>query len=188
MAITNGIDGQGAEPGLMSVARAKATPASIIARALAKWELPRLKLTAGKTTPTVDDLANIDLAYAPPYNSAMDPLHNASNVIRNKQSGYARTLTPMEVKNKLENGDNFVLLDVRSPGEWNKCHIETKQAKLLPLTELRKRLGELSRDKEIVILCRTSVRAYQAQRILDGAGFRDVKFMDGSIVAWPYNI
>jgi len=136
---------------------------------------------------TVDDLANLDLAYAPPYNSAMDPLHSAANVIRNKQSGHARALTPMEVKNKLESGDDFILLDVRSPGEWDTCRIEAKQVKLLPLRELRQRLGELSKDEEIVILCRTGVRAYQAQRILDGAGFRNVKFMDGSIDAWPYD-
>lgn len=136
---------------------------------------------------TVDDLANLDLAYAPPYNSALDPLHNAANVIRNKQSGYARTLTPTEVKTKLDNGDDFVLLDVRSPEEWDTWRIEARQAKLLPLSEQRKRLGELSQDEEIVIFCLTSIRAYLAQRILDGAGFRNVKFMDGSLVAWPYD-
>jgi len=137
---------------------------------------------------TVDDLANIDLAYAPPYNSALDPLHNAANVIRNKQTGYAKALTPMEVKNKLQRGDDFVFLDVRSPGEWETCRIEAPQAKLLPLRELRRRLDELPQDAEIVTFCQTSVRAYQAQRILDGAGFKEVKFMDGSIAAWPYEI
>ena len=136
---------------------------------------------------TVEDLANIDLAYAPPYNSALDPLHNADNVIRNKQSGYARTLTPAEVKNKLEKGDRFVLLDVRSPLEWTDWRIDAEQVRLIPLTELRRRLGELSRDEEIVIYCRTSVRAYQAQRILDGAGFKNATFMDGSLDAWPYD-
>lgn len=136
---------------------------------------------------TVEDLANIDLAYAPPYNSALDPLHNAANVIRNKQSGFARTLTPAEVKNKLEKGDRFVLLDVRSPLEWTVQRIEAEQVRLIPLTELRRRLGELSRDEEIVIYCRTSVRAYQAQRILDGADFKNVTFMDGSLDAWPYD-
>ncbi len=137
---------------------------------------------------TVDDLANLDLAYAPPYNSAMDPLHNAANVIRNKLSGYARTITPLEVKNKLEKGDRFILLDVRSPQEWNENRIEAEQSRLLPLPELRKRLGELPRDEEIVIICRTGVRAYLAQRILDGAGFKNVTVMDGSIAAWPYDI
>jgi len=135
-----------------------------------------------------DDLANLDLAYAPPYSSAMDPLHNAANVIRNKHLGYAKTLTPMEVKNKLESGDDFILLDVRSPGEWEACRIEVLQARLLPLRELRARLDRLPKDAEIVIFCQTSVRAYQAQRILDGAGFKSTKFMDGSIAAWPYEI
>jgi NADPH-dependent 2,4-dienoyl-CoA reductase/sulfur reductase-like enzyme/rhodanese-related sulfurtransferase len=137
---------------------------------------------------TVEDLANLDLAYAPPYNNAMDPLHNAANVIHNKQSGYARALTPMEVKDKLQSGDDFILLDVRSPGEWETRRIEEPQVSLLPLRELRARLDELPKDAEIVTFCQTSVRAYQAQRILDGAGFKNVKFMDGSIAAWPYKI
>jgi len=137
---------------------------------------------------TVNDLANLDLAYAPPFNSAMDPLHNAANVIRNKQSGYAKAITPMEVKNKLENRDDFILLDVRSPGEWDTYRLEATQAKLLPLRELRARLNELPKDAEIVAFCRTSVRAYQAQRILEGAGFERIKFMEGSIAAWPYEI
>jgi len=136
----------------------------------------------------VDDMANIDLSYAPPYNSAMDPLHNAANVIRNKQTGYARALSAQEVKSKLERNEKFILLDVRSLLEWKAQRIDAPQVKLIPLPELRKRMGELAKDDEIVIMCRTSIRAYQAQRILDGAGFKNVKFMDGSISAWPYAI
>ncbi len=144
--------------------------------------------TALSFSATVDDLANTDLAYAPPYNSALDPLHNAANVIRNKQSGLARALTPMEVESKLKSGDDFIFLDVRSPGEWEAYRIEAPQARLLPLSELRQKLDKLPGDAEIVIFCHTSVRAYQAQRILDGAGFKDVKFMDGSIASWPYEL
>ncbi len=137
---------------------------------------------------TVNDLANLDLGYAPPYNSALDPLHNAANVIRNKLAGQARSLSPLEVKKKLDNDERFVLLDVRSLQEWKTERIEAPQVKLLPLPELRHRLGELSPDDEIVITCRTSIRAYQAQRILDGAGFKNVKFMDGSVAGWPYQL
>jgi NADPH-dependent 2,4-dienoyl-CoA reductase/sulfur reductase-like enzyme/rhodanese-related sulfurtransferase len=137
---------------------------------------------------TVNNLANLDLAYAPPYNSALDPLHNAANVIRNKLAGYARALTPAEVKKKLDDGEDFVLLDVRSSPEWRAERLEAGQVKLLPLPELRRRLGELSPDDEIVVFCRTSIRAYQAQRILDGTGFKDVKFLDGSLEAWPYQV
>jgi len=142
--------------------------------------------TALTFSATVDDLANIDLAYAPPYNSALDPLHNAANTIRNKQSGYARALTPMEVKDKLDGREDFILLDVRSPAEWETERIAAANVRLLPLRELRKELDSLPRDREIVAYCRTSVRAYQAQRILDSAGFKNVKFMDGSLRVWPY--
>jgi NADPH-dependent 2,4-dienoyl-CoA reductase/sulfur reductase-like enzyme/rhodanese-related sulfurtransferase len=135
---------------------------------------------------TAEQIANIDLSYAPPYNSAMDPLHNAANVIRNKISGMAPALTAQAVKAKLDKNEKFILLDVRSQAEWDARHIDAPQVKLIPLPELRKRMGELDKNGEIVILCRTSVRAYQALRILDGAGYKDVKFMDGSISAWPY--
>ncbi|MFH1087058.1 MAG: FAD-dependent oxidoreductase [Chloroflexota bacterium] len=137
---------------------------------------------------TVDAMANLDLTYAPPYNSAFDPLHHAANVVRNKLAGYARALTPMEVKDKLDKGADFVLLDVRRPDEWKAGHIKATQAVLLPLEELRAKLDTLPRDREIVIYCKTSVRAYQAQRILDGAGFQSAAFMDGSLAAWPYEV
>ena len=122
------------------------------------------------------------------FSNALDPLHNAANVIRNKLSGYARSLTPMEVHDKIQVGDKFTLLDVRLPDEWEEKCIPATQARLIPLRELRSRLNELDRAVEIVTLCYASVRAYQAQRILDGAGLLDVKFMDGSIAAWPYEI
>ncbi len=137
---------------------------------------------------TVDDLSNFDLAYAPPYNSAMDPLHDAANVIRNKLSGMAKCSSMQEVKDKLDKDDNFVLLDVRSQLEYNTQRIEAGQVRLIPLPELRRKLDELSPDDEIIIYCLTSIRAYQAQRILDGAGFKNVKFMDGSLSAWPYDM
>jgi NADPH-dependent 2,4-dienoyl-CoA reductase/sulfur reductase-like enzyme/rhodanese-related sulfurtransferase len=136
----------------------------------------------------VDSLANIDLAYAPPYNSALDPVHNAANVIRNKIAGYAKTLTPAEVKKKLDDQENFILLDVRSPQERRHERIEAKQTRPIHIDELRHRLGELSPNDEIVIFCHTSIRAYQAARILEGVGFKEVKFMDGSLAAWPYEI
>jgi NADPH-dependent 2,4-dienoyl-CoA reductase/sulfur reductase-like enzyme/rhodanese-related sulfurtransferase len=135
---------------------------------------------------TVDDMSNIDLAYAPPYNSAMDPLHNAANVIRNKRSGLAESLTPIEVEDKIKSGQKFILLDVRSESEWQNNRINAPQAKLMPLDKLRQNMDTLPKEMEIVTLCQSSIRAYQAQRILKGAGFSNVKFMDGSISIWPY--
>lgn len=136
----------------------------------------------------IDDMANLDLAYAPPYNSAMDPIHVAANVIRNKLAGIASSISPMEVKAMIDSGADFILLDVRNARELVESRIDARQVRHIPLGELRLRLNELPIDAEIVVLCHRSVRAYQAQRILGGAGFTNVKFMDGSIVTWPYEL
>ncbi|MBN2404047.1 MAG: rhodanese-like domain-containing protein, partial [Coriobacteriia bacterium] len=112
----------------------------------------------------------------------------AANVIRNKRSGRARSISPLEVKESIFAGDEFILLDVRSQQEWDDAHIEASQCLLLPLNELRAKVSSLPKDARIVTLCRTSIRAYQAQRMLEGEGFKDVCFMDGSITAWPYAV
>lgn len=135
-----------------------------------------------------ETLSKLDLGYSPPYNSPMDPLHHAANVIMNKCSGVARAISTAEVKAKIERGDDFILLDVRSPREWQKERIEAPQLKNLPQESLRTKTGELDKDKEIITTCRIGLRAYQAQRTLEGLGFKDVKFMEGSLLAWPYEI
>ncbi len=137
---------------------------------------------------TVGDVSNLDLAYSPPFNGAMDLLHNAANVIRNKIAGQARSISPLEVNDRICKGEDFVLLDVRSQQEWDDAHIDACQCQLIPLNKLREAVSTLPKDARIVTLCRTSVRAYQAQRMLEGEGFKDVCFMDGSIVAWPYAV
>ena len=137
---------------------------------------------------TVEDLANLDLAYSPPYNGAMDVLHNAANVIRNKLAGTAKGVSPVEVNKLIRGDDEFVLLDVRSHSEWEDAHIEASQCRLLPLNRLREEVQSLPKDVAIITMCRTSIRAYQAQRILEGSGFSNVSFLDGSITAWPYAI
>jgi rhodanese-related sulfurtransferase len=137
---------------------------------------------------TVDDLPAFDLGYAPPYSTAVDIAAHAANILSNKISGIARALTPMEVKAKIDRGDNFIWLDVRTPAEYKKERIEDPRIKLVPLGMLRQRTNELPRDKEIITFCKFSLRGYEAQTILDGEGYKDVKFMDGGIEAWPYEV
>jgi len=136
---------------------------------------------------TVDALANVDLGYAPPYNTPLDPLHSAANVVRNKMAGMAEGVTPAQVKAKLDAGEDFVLLDVRSQKEWGTWRLETPQVCLIPQDQLQQRLGELPKDKPIVTTCRAGARAYQAALALKGAGFRRVQFAEGSLIAWPYD-
>lgn len=135
---------------------------------------------------TMDNLPDLDLGYAPPYSSAVDPLAHAANVLRNKRDGLARALTPQQLKAKLETDDPVVLLDVRTPGERDQLQLRDRRVVWIPLGQLRKRLAELPRDRELVCFCKVSQRGYEAQRILDGEGFTDVKFLDGGLVAWPY--
>ncbi len=137
---------------------------------------------------TADDMANLDLAYSPPFSGAMDVLHNAANVGRNKIAGQARGISPTEVHDLIRKGEDFVLLDVRSQQEWDEMHIDARQSRLVPLNRLREEVSLLPRDACIVTMCGTSIRAYQAQRMLEGEGFKNVCFMDGSIVAWPYAV
>lgn len=135
---------------------------------------------------TADQLSQLDLAYAPPYSAAMDNLIVAADIMKNKFAGHARGISPKDVKRKSDEGEDFILLDVRSPEEYGEVNIEG--SKLIPLGILRERLEELPRDKEIVTLCKISLRGYEAQKILDAAGFENTKFLDGGILAWPYHL
>lgn len=132
------------------------------------------------------DLANIDLAYAPPYSSAVDLLAHASNVIDNKSKGLAVSMSPAELKTKLDAAEDLLLLDVRSPQEVEAKPFHDSRVVNIPLGKLRDRLAELPRDKHVVAFCKISVRGYEAQRILVGEGFSNVSFLDGGIDAWPY--
>jgi pyruvate/2-oxoglutarate dehydrogenase complex dihydrolipoamide dehydrogenase (E3) component/rhodanese-related sulfurtransferase len=135
---------------------------------------------------TIDDLPALDLGYAPPYSTAIDISAHAANVLRNKADGIASFLTPMEVKEMADRGEDFLWLDVRSPEEHKQTRIEDPRVKLVPLGMLRRRLPELPREKKIVTLCKAGLRAYEAQTILEGAGFKDAWIMDGGLEGWPY--
>lgn len=133
---------------------------------------------------TIDEVANLDLGYAPPYSSAMDPLINLANVMRNKLDGMFEGISAVEVKQKLDSGDDFVFLDVRSQDEYDTVHLP--ESTLIPLGALRDRLEELPTEGEIITFCKISLRGYEAARILTGRGFKNVKVMEGGVLAWPF--
>ncbi|HQH28785.1 MAG TPA: FAD-dependent oxidoreductase, partial [Oligoflexia bacterium] len=133
---------------------------------------------------TLDDVANLDLAYAPPYAPAMDNLITAANVARNKRDGYMTGVSAEEVKRKLDRKEDFFFLDVRSPQEY--AEEQLPGSILIPLGALRKRISEVPRDKEIIAFCKVSLRGYEAALILNAAGFSNVKVLDGGVVMWPY--
>jgi len=137
---------------------------------------------------TVKDVADLDLGYAPPYSTAIDPVAHAANIVRNKLEDLAHGILSTELKTRLGGEGDFVLLDVRTHGEVQRQPFSDPRVMHIPVQELRSRHGELPQGKEIIAFCRTSVRAYEAERILKGRGFQDVKFLDGSLVAWPFDL
>jgi NADPH-dependent 2,4-dienoyl-CoA reductase/sulfur reductase-like enzyme/rhodanese-related sulfurtransferase len=147
-----------------------------------RMDVAAMAITAGMT---VDQLSKADLCYAPPYSPALDNIITAANVARNKLDGLLSGITPMEVKAQLDSRNDFLFLDVRSPAEFKQEHLPGST--LIPLGELRSRLGELPKDREIVTFCQFSLRGYEAARILQGAGFTRVRVMDGGVAAWPFD-
>ncbi len=133
---------------------------------------------------TVDQIANLDLGYAPPYSQAMDSLITGANVLRNKIAGLLTGICPVDVHAKMERNEDFLLLDVGTPQEYEVQRLPG--SKLISLGMLRSRLSELPRDKDIIIISRLCIRAYEAALILQSAGFSRVQVVDGGLVAWPF--
>ncbi|MCL6610082.1 MAG: FAD-dependent oxidoreductase [Peptococcaceae bacterium] len=136
----------------------------------------------------VDDLPDLDLGYSPPFSSPIDLVQHTANIVRNKAENLAPSITAEEMKAKLDRGDDFVIVDVRTPQQFGAKHIEDGRVMLVTLGDIRERIDEIPRDKEIVLLCAMGVRSYEALRILHGAGFRDIKYMEGGLQAWPYEM
>jgi NADPH-dependent 2,4-dienoyl-CoA reductase/sulfur reductase-like enzyme/rhodanese-related sulfurtransferase len=133
---------------------------------------------------TVDQVANLDLTYAPPYSEALDILIQGANIVRNKLDGLVAGLTSMGLRDALQRGDDLLLLDVRTPAEFATSRLAG--AVHIPLGVLRNRLGELPKDRRIVVYCKSSLRAYEAVRIMAGEGFQNLQILDGGLLAWPF--
>ncbi len=135
---------------------------------------------------SIDQLAKIDLGYAPPFSAAMDPLHQAANALRNKLDGLADSLSPLQLKQQLDLGKKLLLLDVRSPDEYSEVRLPG--AMLLPLGQLRAKVNELPKDTLIVPFCKISLRGYEAVRILHAAGYDKVAYLEGGVLGWPWQL
>ncbi len=89
-----------------------------------------------------------------------------------------------EAKEKIDKNPNIVVLDVRTPEEYNRTHI--KGSYLIPLTELNFRYSELDPQKEIIVICSTGRRSIEASRFLIQREFVKVYNVIGGIALWPY--
>lgn len=136
---------------------------------------------------TVEDMVNADLPYAPPYSLALDHTIVSAQVMENKLKGLMQGLSVTEVKHRADHGADCFILDTRSPQEFEAMRLGIGET-LIPLGALRGRLNELPEDKdrEIILYCKISLRGYEAAAILQQHGWRNVKVMEGGIMAWPY--
>ena len=130
--------------------------------------------TAIKGGLSIYDLPELELAYAPPFSSAKDPVNMLGYVAQNMQEGGLETFQWHEVEALQESG--AFLLDVREKVEWEAGHIAG--AVHLPLDELRDRLQELPASETVYLYCHAGLRGYLATRILQENGF-SVKNLDG---------
>jgi NADPH-dependent 2,4-dienoyl-CoA reductase/sulfur reductase-like enzyme/rhodanese-related sulfurtransferase len=130
---------------------------------------------------TLHDLAEVDLAYAPPYSSANDPVNLAAFIGENDLSGYSPLVTAAALAAELAGPRPPYLLDVRTLGEFTRAHVAGSVN--LPVDELRFELGQLPRDRRIVVTCRSGFRAHLAVRILKENGFADVANLTGGFLS-----
>ena len=133
----------------------------------------------------LQELLQLDLAYAPPYSAARDPVVIAGAVGQNFFEGDWIPITPTALKEKIEGRGDLTLIDVRSRRE---CLQEgmIPGAIHIPLDRLRDHLDQLDKDRETVVYCLTGLRSYLATRILMQKGFTRVKNMTGGTMSWGY--
>ena len=121
-------------------------------------------------------LKDLDLAYAPPYSSAKDPVNMAGFMVDNIAGGVLRQWHLEDVP-ALPRDGSAALLDVRTPQEFGRGHVEGFQN--IPVDELRERLGELEPGRPVYVMCQSGLRSYIACRILAGHGFTAYNFSGG---------
>lgn len=131
----------------------------------------------------VQDLEQLDLAYAPQFNSAKGPVIMAGFVAANTLRGEVKTLTGEELQQKIKTNPSLQLLDVRTTNEYQEAHIP--HARLIPVDELREQLQELDPSQETVVYCRVGLRGYLASRILLQHGFTNVFNLTGGYLSFP---
>ena len=121
-------------------------------------------------------LKDLDLAYAPPYSSAKDPVNMAGFMIDNIAKGTLRQWR-LEDAAKLPRDGSVTLLDTRTAAEFSRGHIDGFRN--IPVDELRDRLDEVEKGKPVYVICQSGLRSYIASRILEGNGYEAYNFAGG---------
>lgn len=137
---------------------------------------------------TLDDLSTLDMAYAPPFNAAVDNISTAANVLSNKMEAQIASMNCEEFKEVRKDKD-VVFVDVRSPEEFAEtriagcCNIIN-----LPLDKIRAEAENVLTDKnaKYVTSCVINLRGSEGEVILKAKGYNNASSLEGGLTAWPY--
>ena len=132
--------------------------------------------TAIRAGMTAIQLKDLDLAYAPPYSSAKDPVNMAGFMCENLSNGTLKQFHLDDVPALLAD-EGVTLVDARTPGEYSRGHIPGFRN--IPVDELRDRLEEIPAGKPVYVICQSGLRSYIACRILAGRGYDAYNFTGG---------
>ena len=131
------------------------------------------------------DLEKLDLAYAPPFSTAISSTALTAGVVQNKRKGRLKTISSNDLQEAIKN-NTAVILDVREEIEFFISSIP--ESTNIPLNEIDQRFAEIDKTKDIVIVCKLGKRAYNAYLKLKHLGFENIKILDGGIIAYPYKL
>lgn len=136
---------------------------------------------------TLEDLSGLDLAYAPPFNTPIENIATAANVLQNKLDGQLRSINPVEFE-KERTQEDYLFVDVRTPAEVAAKRIADIPSRVnLPLDTLRTAdISKMDKEQKIVTACQIDLRGYEAEVILRARGFHDVYSLEGGMSGWPY--
>jgi len=126
----------------------------------------------------LEDLKDMEFAYAPDFSTAKDVTNQAAQVGLNVLNEEYKQVPVTKVRELVENG--AFILDVRGEDEFNNGHL--KNAINIPLGQIRDRLDEIPKDKDIYLHCRSSQRSYLAIKILQGNGYTNLYNIQGSFL------
>ena len=151
--------------------------------------LARINAAAGLLSrhAVIDDFSVLEMAYAPPFSTALDALNVVAHVADNKVSGRLRSLFLEDFLHWIEKPDSHpdrIVLDVRSVSDA-RSELEKfgERWMVIPYLEIRKRYTEILQDKEVILVCGTGARSYEVQSFLDSVGYTNNLVLGGGLMA-----
>jgi NADPH-dependent 2,4-dienoyl-CoA reductase/sulfur reductase-like enzyme len=155
------------------------------AQAIGKGDVAKrvdIVATVIKLGGTIEDLKDLELCYAPPYSTAKDVVNYAGYIASNLLNGDFRQVNVDKVRELVQSEE--YIIDVREIREYENGHI--KNAKNIPLSQLRERVNEIPKDIPVYLHCRTGQRSYNAALALQNLGYRNVYNITGSFLGLSF--